>query len=335
MNGRRWRKAAFRSRRADPRSSFHQDDYVEPAWRASTIAIYTDCGVLTRERPSRSIASSRRSEWVCGLKPGDLVIAATSENVADVGKAVTWPARADGLARTHEFATSSARSRSGVRLDFFTSSLFHAQRCRYVSETEGRCASRARESRDLDQDSHPARAVQERIVEVIGAVDDQITALDSEANAAGGSSTWCSRTVALALAEGDDRRGPAPWSEASRPCEPPMIRGNDYTPCCGCSTHGQSCRTGRRFTTEADHPSSCRTGSESGNRSAMWELPWTSESHRRMSRQGCRLVPRRASDVPTTLLLRVTGPGGSTHTCRHLGCGLTSQTTRRDQQVTN
>ena len=68
---------------------FTKTDYVEAGLGCIHYAqIYTDFGAIARN-PLTFLAETSRPRMRLA-RPGDLIIAATSENVADVGKAVAW-----------------------------------------------------------------------------------------------------------------------------------------------------------------------------------------------------------------------------------------------------
>jgi type I restriction enzyme S subunit len=111
---------------------------------------------------------------------GDLVIAATSENVADVGKAVAW--LGSGEVAVHDDCYIFRHSLDPAYVSyFFASSLFHAQKVKYVSESKVVRISGT--NLNLIEIPIPPVALQKRIGEVIGAIDDQTNALDAEADA--------------------------------------------------------------------------------------------------------------------------------------------------------
>ncbi|MGW6393383.1 restriction endonuclease subunit S [Streptomyces sp. NPDC055103] len=158
---------------------FTKNDYVESGLGCIHYAqVHTRFGAIARD-PLTFLAEDSRARMRLA-HPGDLVIAATSENVDDVGKAVAWLGNDDVAVHDdcyifrHGFDPSYASY-------FFSSSLFHAQKIKYVSETKIVRISGANLGRI--EIPVPPQPVQERIVEVIGAVDDQISALDAEADA--------------------------------------------------------------------------------------------------------------------------------------------------------
>lgn len=158
---------------------FTKNDYVEAGLGCIHYSqIYTDFGPV-ENKPLTFLADHSRPRMRLA-HTGDLVIAATSENVADVGKAVAWLG-GDSVA-VHDDCYILRHGLNPAYVSyFFTSSLFHAQKIRYLSETKVVRISGA--DLGLIKIPVPPASAQERIAEVIGAVDDQITALDAEAGA--------------------------------------------------------------------------------------------------------------------------------------------------------
>lgn len=158
---------------------FTKNDYVESGLGCIHYAqIHTDFGAIARD-PLTFLAEDFRARMRLA-HPGDLVIAATSENVDDVGKAVAW--LGDGDVAVHDDCYIFRHGFDPAYVSyFFASSLFHSQKIKYVSETKVVRISGA--SLSLIEIPVPPQRVQERIVEVVGAVDDQIAALDDEAGA--------------------------------------------------------------------------------------------------------------------------------------------------------
>ena len=178
---------------------FTKNDYVDSGLGCIHYAqIHTDFGAIARS-PLTFLAKDSRARMRLA-SPGNLVIAATSENVDDVGKAVAWLGSDDVAVHDDCYIFRHGLDPAYVSY-FFASSLFHGQKIKYVSETKVVRISGANLS--MIEIPVPPRQVQERIVEVIGAVDDQITALDYEAGALAGvygaatSLLWCT-------AEGDE-----------------------------------------------------------------------------------------------------------------------------------
>ncbi|MFF9714655.1 restriction endonuclease subunit S [Streptomyces sp. NPDC014603] len=172
---------------------FTKNDYVESGLGCIHYAqIHTDFGAIARE-PLTFLAEDSRARMRLA-HPGDLVIAATSENVDDVGKAVAWLGDDDVAVHDDCYIFRHGFDPAYVSY-FFASSLFHSQKIKYVSETKVVRISGANLS--MIEIPVPPQQVQERIVEVVGAVDDQITALDNEAGALEGvyraatSLLWC------------------------------------------------------------------------------------------------------------------------------------------------
>jgi len=158
---------------------FTKNDYVKAGLGCIHYAqIYTDFG-FTARNPLTFLAETSRPRMRLA-HPGDLIIAATSENVADVGKAVAWLGGDDVAVHDDCYIFRHGLDPAYVSY-FFASSLFQEQKIKYVSETKVVRISGA--DLNLIEIPIPPAPVQERIVEVIGAVDDQITALYAEADA--------------------------------------------------------------------------------------------------------------------------------------------------------
>ncbi|MEU8909093.1 restriction endonuclease subunit S [Streptomyces mirabilis] len=158
---------------------FTKNDYVESGLGCIHYAqVHTAFGAIARD-PLTFLAEDSRVRMRLA-HPGDLVIAATSENVDDVGKAVAW--LGDDEVAVHDDCYIFRHGLDPAYVSyFFASSLFHSQKIKYVSETKVVRISGANLS--MIEIPVPTEQAQERIVEVIGAVDDQITALDNEAGA--------------------------------------------------------------------------------------------------------------------------------------------------------
>ncbi|WP_127353906.1 restriction endonuclease subunit S [Actinacidiphila soli] len=155
---------------------FTKNDYVESGLGCIHYAqIHTDFGAIVRN-PLTFLAEDSRARMRLA-HAGDLVIAATSENVVDVGKAVAWLGDDDVAVHDDCYIFRHGFDPAYVSY-FFASSLFHSQKIKYVSETKVVRISGVNLSKI--EIPVPPRQVQERIVEVVGAVDDQITALDAE-----------------------------------------------------------------------------------------------------------------------------------------------------------
>ncbi|MFI9580391.1 restriction endonuclease subunit S [Streptomyces sp. NPDC052236] len=172
---------------------FTKNDYVESGLGCIHYAqIHTDFGAIVRD-PLTFLAEDSRARMRLA-HPGDLVIAATSENVDDVGKAVAWLGDDDVAVHDDCYIFRHGFDPAYVSY-FFSSSLFHSRKIKYVSETKVVRISGANLS--MIEIPVPPQQAQERIVEVVGAVDDQITALDDEAGALEGvyraamSLLWC------------------------------------------------------------------------------------------------------------------------------------------------
>ncbi|WP_069164874.1 restriction endonuclease subunit S [Nocardia altamirensis] len=172
---------------------FTKNDYVESGLGCVHYAqIHTDFGAIARD-PLAFLAEDSRARMRLA-HPGDLIIAATSENVDDVGKAVAWLGDDDVAVHDDCYILRHGLDPAYVSY-FFTSSLFHSQKIKYLSETKVVRISGTNLS--LIEILVPPQRVQERIVQVVGAVDDQITALNDEAKALEGvyrsatSLLWC------------------------------------------------------------------------------------------------------------------------------------------------
>jgi type I restriction enzyme S subunit len=113
---------------------FTKNDYVEAGLGCIHYSqIYTDFGPV-ENKPLTFIAEDSRPRMRLA-HTGDLVIAATSENVADVGKAVAW--LGDDSVAVHDDCYILRHGLNPAYVSyFFTSSLFHAQKIRYLSETK-------------------------------------------------------------------------------------------------------------------------------------------------------------------------------------------------------
>ncbi|MFD7094197.1 restriction endonuclease subunit S [Streptomyces xanthophaeus] len=158
---------------------FTKSDYVESGLGCIHYAqIHTAYKTIART-PLTFLPEDSRTKMRLA-HPGNLVIAATSENVDDVGKAVAWIG--DDDVAVHDDCYIFRHELDPVYVShFFASSLFQSQKIKYVSETKVVRISGANLS--MIEIPVPPRQVQERIVEVIGAVDDQITALEAELEA--------------------------------------------------------------------------------------------------------------------------------------------------------
>ena len=158
---------------------FTKNDYVEAGLGCIHYAqIYTDFGAIARS-PLTFLAEASRPRMRLA-HPGDLVIAATSENVTDVGKAVAWLGSDD--VAVHDDCYIFRHNLDPMYVSyFFASSLFHTQKIRYVSETKVVRISGT--NLNLIEIPIPPAALQRRIGEVISTIDDHINALDVEADA--------------------------------------------------------------------------------------------------------------------------------------------------------
>jgi type I restriction enzyme S subunit len=155
---------------------FTKNDYVDSGLGCIHYAqVYTDFGAIARH-PLAFLAEESRPRMRLA-HPGDLVIAATSENVDDVGKAVAWLGDDDVAVHDDCYIFRHGLDPTYVSY-FFASPLFHSQKIKYVSETKVVRISAA--SLSMIEIPVPPRQAQERIVEFVGAVDAQVNALDAE-----------------------------------------------------------------------------------------------------------------------------------------------------------
>ncbi|MFC4949335.1 restriction endonuclease subunit S [Pseudonocardia sp. GCM10023141] len=158
---------------------FTKNDYVETGLGCIHYSqVFTHFEAVARH-PLTFLPESSRPRMRLA-HPGDLVIAATSENVAEVGKAVAWLGGDDVAVHDDCYIFRHGLNPAYVSY-FFASSLFHEQKIKYVSETKVVRISGA--NLNLIEIPIPPAPVQDRIVEIIGAVDDQVAALDAEADA--------------------------------------------------------------------------------------------------------------------------------------------------------
>ncbi|MEU8305930.1 restriction endonuclease subunit S [Actinomadura sp. NPDC048955] len=158
---------------------FTKKDYVESGLGCIHYAqVHTHFGAIARD-PLTFLAENSRTRMRLA-HPGDLVIAATSENVDDVGKAVAWLGDDDVAVHDDCYIFRHGLDPAYVSY-FFASSLFHSQKIKYASETKVVRISGANLS--MIEIPVPPKSVQERIVEVISAVDAQASALGREADA--------------------------------------------------------------------------------------------------------------------------------------------------------
>jgi restriction endonuclease S subunit len=111
-------------------------------------------------------------------QPGDVVIAGTSENVDDVGKAVAWLGDDDVAVHDDCFIFRHDLDPKFVSY-FFASPLFQHQKRRFTSETKVVRISAANLRKIVMP--VPPRDEQERISGMADAVDAQIAALRAEA----------------------------------------------------------------------------------------------------------------------------------------------------------
>ena len=124
---------------------FVKSDYVESGLGCIHYGqIYTDYGASATRTVTYLPASFRDSMSLA--HPGDVVIAGTSENVEDVGKAVAWLGGDDVAVHDDCFIFRHDLDPKFVSY-FFASSLFQHQKRRFTSETKDSSASLPRTSR--------------------------------------------------------------------------------------------------------------------------------------------------------------------------------------------
>ncbi|MGA5304557.1 restriction endonuclease subunit S [Nucisporomicrobium flavum] len=139
--------------------------------------IYTDFGASATRTMTYLPESLRGSMRLA--KPGDVVIAGTSENVEDVGKAVAW--LGDEAVAVHDDCFIFRHNLDPKFVSyFFASPLFQSSKRRFTSETKVVRLSSA----NLKQITMPVppRKEQERISEMADAIDAQVAALRAEAD---------------------------------------------------------------------------------------------------------------------------------------------------------
>ncbi|MCD0444303.1 restriction endonuclease subunit S [Glycomyces sp. A-F 0318] len=158
---------------------FVKSDYVESGLGCIHYAqVHTDFKTTTR-LPLTFLPEDFRTRMRLA-HPGDLVIAATSENVDDVGKAVAWMGNDDVAIHDDCYIFRHELDPPYVSY-FFASSLFQNQKIKYVSETKVVRISGA--NLGMIEIPVPPPEIQVRIVKILGAVDNQITSLEAEARA--------------------------------------------------------------------------------------------------------------------------------------------------------
>lgn len=156
---------------------FVKSDYVESGLGCIHYGqIYTDYGASATRTVTYLPESLRDSMSLA--HPGDVVIAGTSENVEDVGKAVAWLGGGDVAVHDDCFIFRHDLDPRFVSY-FFASSLFQHQKRRFTSETKVVRISAANLKKIVMP--VPPRDDQERISGMADAVDAQIVALRAEA----------------------------------------------------------------------------------------------------------------------------------------------------------
>ncbi|MGF6886345.1 type I restriction enzyme S subunit [Nocardia sp. GAS34] len=156
---------------------FVKSDYVESGLGCIHYGqIYTDFGASATSTVTHLPESFRSSMRLA--KPGDVVIAGTSENVEDVGKAVAWLGDDDVAVHDDCFIFQHDLDPKFVSY-FFASPLFQYRKRRFTSETKVVRIS-AGNLKKIDMPV-PPRDEQERISRTADAIDVQVAALRAEA----------------------------------------------------------------------------------------------------------------------------------------------------------
>lgn len=156
---------------------FVKSDYVEFGLGCIHYGqIYTDYGASASRTATYLPESFRGSMRLA--KPGDVVIAGTSENVEDVGKAVAWLGDDDVAVHDDCFIFRHDLDPKFVSY-FFASPLFQHRKRRFTSETKVVRVSAANLEKIVMP--VPPRDEQQRISEMADAVDAQVAALRAEA----------------------------------------------------------------------------------------------------------------------------------------------------------
>jgi len=156
---------------------FLKSDYVESGLGCIHYGqIYTDYGVSATRTVAYLPESFRGSMRLA--QPGDVVIAGTSENVEDVGKAVAW--LGDDAVAVHDDCFIFRHDLDPKFVSyFFASPLFQDRKRRFTSETKVVRVSAANLSKIVMP--VPPRDEQERISGMAEAMDTQVAALRAEA----------------------------------------------------------------------------------------------------------------------------------------------------------
>jgi type I restriction enzyme S subunit len=156
---------------------FVKSDYVESGLGCIHYGqIYTDYGASATRTVTYLPESFRSTTRLA--RPGDVVIAGTSENVDDVGNAVAWLGDDDVAVHDDCFIFRHDLDPKFVSY-FFASPLFQHQKRRFTSETKVVRISAANLRKIVIP--VPPRDEQERISGMADAVDAEIAALRAEA----------------------------------------------------------------------------------------------------------------------------------------------------------
>ncbi|MET8090781.1 restriction endonuclease subunit S [Micromonospora sp. NPDC005220] len=156
---------------------FVKSDYVHSGLGCIHYGqIYTDHGASATRTVTYLPESFRGSMRLA--QPGDVVIAGTSENVEDVGKAVAWLGDDDVAVHDDCFIFRHDLDPKFVSY-FFASPLFHHMKRRFTSETKVVRVSAANLNKIVMP--VPPRDEQERISGMADAMDTQVAALRAEA----------------------------------------------------------------------------------------------------------------------------------------------------------
>ncbi|MFG3126812.1 restriction endonuclease subunit S [Streptomyces tendae] len=156
---------------------FVKSDYVESGLGCIHYGqIYTDYGASTAHTVTYLPESFRGSMRLA--KPGDVVVAGTSENVEDVGKAVAWQGADDVAVHDDCFILRHDLDPMFVSY-FFASPLFQHRKRQFTSVTKVVRISAANLKKIIMP--VPPREEQERISGIISAVDVQVGDLRAEA----------------------------------------------------------------------------------------------------------------------------------------------------------
>ncbi|WP_406129716.1 hypothetical protein [Streptomyces sp. NBC_00989] len=156
---------------------FVKSDYVESGLGCIHYGqIYTDYGASATRTVTYLPESFRGSMRLA--QPGDVVVAGTSENVEDVGKAVAWLGDEDVAVHDDCFIFRHDLDPKFVSY-FFASPFFQHQKRQFASVTKVVRISAANLKKIVMP--VPPRDEQERISRAAGAVDAQVAALQAEA----------------------------------------------------------------------------------------------------------------------------------------------------------